>query len=175
MKGRRALVGAVLAALALVALAVPASAAPGDLEQNIVMQGNAVHLRTRYTPDPKVPWDSVQVTYRISYTRAGTSDYVTIREGQMKVSNNGDFKQQDGTHQVLVNAFVVLGPNDKIYVEFLNRTVYDKNERELAYAKDTMLEYFHYVPGQRTAQLGGPCLDGCLAQAGAGDLRPAAG
>jgi hypothetical protein len=53
MKGIRALVSAGLAALTLVALAVPATAAPGDLEQNIVVQGNAVYLRTKYTPRPE--------------------------------------------------------------------------------------------------------------------------
>jgi hypothetical protein len=162
MKGIRALVSAALAALTLVALAVPATAAPGDLEQNIVVQGNAVYLRTKYTPDPKLPWDRVGVDYKVIYIKGGTGKPVLARQGEMNVYNNDTYKQEDGTYEVLTNAFIVLGPGDRIEVEFTYRAILDKNEKILATYKDTELQYTH--PGQPTSQLGTPCLNDCLAQ-----------
>jgi hypothetical protein len=139
----------------------------GDLQQNIAMQGNAVYLLTRYTPDPKFnDWDRMSVDYRVLYTKAGTNQAVLARQGEMNVRNNDTYKQEDGTYQELTNAFVILGPGDKIVVEFTYRHLLDKNDKSLFVYKDTELEYTHPGVPMPTTQLGTAtaCLEGCFPQ-----------
>ena len=167
MKGIRALVSAALAALTLVALALPATAAPGDLRQYIAMQGNAVYLLTNYTPEAKFNnWDRMSVDYRVLYIKAGTNQAVVARQGEINVRNDDAYKKGDGTYQELTNAFIILGPGDKIVVELTYRHLLDKNDKSLFIYKDTELQYTHPGAPMPTTQLGTAtaCLDDCLAQ-----------